>query len=53
MTLLPLYVDAEEELEDSVPELDEDVVDIGVVVLDEPPVFWLSADFLGADDDRL
>ena len=49
----PSTVDAEEELEDSVPELNEDVVDIGVVVLDEPPIFWLSANFLGADDYRL
>ena len=37
--LSPPTVGIGEDLEDSIPELNEDVVDIGVVVLDEPPVF--------------
>ena len=48
----PPTVDAEEDVEDSVPELDEAVVG-GFVVLDAPPIFWLSAKFLVADDYRL
>ena len=44
-------VGAEEDVvEDSAPELDEADAIGGLVVLDEPPIFWLSAKFLIADD---
>ena len=54
----------EADVEDSVPELNEAVevsppavgaedVVVGLVVLDADPIFWLSANFLVADDYRL
>ena len=38
-------VGAEEDVEDSAPELDEADAIGGLVVLDTPPIFWLSAKF--------
>ena len=49
--LPPPTVGAEGDDEDSVPELNK-AVDVGLVVLDADPIFWLSANFLSADDDR-
>ena len=46
-------VGAEEDVvEDSAPELDEADTIGGLVVLNTPPIFWLSAKFLSADDYR-